>query len=161
MTDDINDISHTSTLAKFEEAVRKDERSRSSSEALIQAALRRAEGLTAQLAKPDWVPRRAHVEQARNSIEKLARMLADITAGHAQGQQVPDGYVLVPRELTAENGAKAFLSGEFSETFDYMDDEGDECVADIPVSWTTIKAIHKKMVSLFAPSDTSTTHERE
>jgi hypothetical protein len=76
--------------------------------------------------------------------------------GHAQTPAVPEGYVLVPRELTAENGAKAFLIGEFSETFDYMDDEGDECVADIPVSWTTIKAIHKKMVALFTPSDTST-----
>lgn len=32
MTDDINDVRHTSTLAKFEEAVRKDERSRCSPE---------------------------------------------------------------------------------------------------------------------------------
>ena len=28
----------------------------------------------------------------------------------------PDGYVLVPKKLTAENGAKGVLSGEFSET---------------------------------------------
>jgi Lar family restriction alleviation protein len=33
MTEDINDVSHTSTLAKFEEAVRKDKRSRTSQEA--------------------------------------------------------------------------------------------------------------------------------
>lgn len=29
---------------------------------------------------------------------------------------VPDGYVMVPMRLTAENGAKGALSGEFSET---------------------------------------------
>ena len=29
---------------------------------------------------------------------------------------IPDGYVLVPKKLTAENGAKSVLSGEFSET---------------------------------------------
>lgn len=80
-------------------------------------------------------------------------------AGHAQCQQVPEGFVLVPRELTAENGAKSALIGEFSETFDYMDDEGDECQAEIPVSWTTIKEIHKKMVALFALTDTSTGRE--
>ena len=29
---------------------------------------------------------------------------------------IPDGYVMVPMRLTAENGAKGALSGEFSET---------------------------------------------
>ncbi|MCV5632502.1 hypothetical protein OFN23_30585, partial [Escherichia coli] len=28
----------------------------------------------------------------------------------------PDGWVMVPKRLTAENGAKGALSGEFSET---------------------------------------------
>jgi len=96
---------------------------------------------------------------ARNDCEIL--WLKDlrsiiVTVDHAQTPAVPNGYVLVPRELTAENGAKSALIGEFSETFDYMDDKDDECQAEIPVSWTTIKAIHKKMVSLFALSQSST-----
>lgn len=76
---------------------------------------------------------------------------ASITTASGEAA-TPTDYVLVPRELTAENGAKSALIGEFSETFDYMDDEGDECQAEIPVSWTTIKEIHKKMVALFARS---------
>lgn len=86
----------------------------------------------------------------------LPQMIAQRRAVLANQQPSPSSaatasadYVMVPRELTAENGAKAFLSGEFSETFDYMDEEGDECQAEIPVSWTTIKAIHKKMVERF------------
>jgi len=45
---------------------------------LVDAGIRHAEGLTAQLAKPDWVPRRSHIEQARNSIAKLAGMLKSV-----------------------------------------------------------------------------------
>jgi hypothetical protein len=45
---------------------------------LIDAALRHADGITAQLAKPDWEPSRAHIKQARNSIEKLAGLLVQI-----------------------------------------------------------------------------------
>lgn len=46
------------------------------SEQLVAAAFRHAEGITAQLAKTDWKPSRAHLEQARNSIRKLANMLS-------------------------------------------------------------------------------------
>lgn len=45
----------------------------------------------------------------------------------------------LPRKLTAENGAKALLIGEFFETGSYL-----------PVSWTTIKAIYAKIVEHFA-----------
>jgi hypothetical protein len=45
---------------------------------LIDAALRHADGITAQLTKPDWEPSRAHIKQARNSIEKLAGLLVQI-----------------------------------------------------------------------------------
>lgn len=73
--------------------------------------------------------------------------------------------VFMPRELTAENGAKALLSGEFFEDVRvpcedceiYMldDNEGIECehcdstgfaTGKVPVSWTTIKAIYAKAV---------------
>jgi len=72
--------------------------------------------------------------------------------------------VMMPRELTAENGAKALLMGEFySELVIYCpdcgvdsgieDDEICETCSDsgtvtqrVPVSWTTIKAIYAKAV---------------
>jgi hypothetical protein len=60
------------------------------------------------------------------------------------------GCVLVPRELTAENGARGALSGKFFVTYDYCDEEGDECTARIPISWMNIRKIHKKMIAHFS-----------
>ncbi|MFH2533781.1 hypothetical protein ABK696_24885 [Klebsiella pneumoniae] len=74
---------------------------------------------------------------------------------------VLDGYVMVPLRLTAENGAKEALSGEFSETRfvncpEYFgDDECETCDGSgrieitVPVTWTTIKAIWAKGVEHF------------
>ena len=72
---------------------------------------------------------------------------------------------MMPRELTAENGAKELLLGEFWETapaacpecFGGADGDGedDQCPncngtgevsQDVPVNWTTIKAIYAKAV---------------
>lgn len=73
--------------------------------------------------------------------------------------------ILMPRELTAENGAKALLIGEFKEEVELeciecggdgkaYDGEEDCLVCDghgiymqkVDVSWTTIKAIYKMVV---------------
>ncbi len=76
--------------------------------------------------------------------------------------------VVMPRELTAENGAKYLLSGEFSvghfiecghcDNGDAKldeDDDYEECELcegqggfniDIPIEWTTIKDIYAKAV---------------
>lgn len=74
----------------------------------------------------------------------------------------PDDYVLVPKKLTAENGAKGVLSGEFSETKFincpecFGDDECETCDGSgrieitVPVTWTTIKAIWAKGVEHLA-----------
>ncbi|HHL1769986.1 TPA: DUF550 domain-containing protein [Klebsiella pneumoniae] len=74
---------------------------------------------------------------------------------------VPDGYVMVPMRLTAENGAKGALSGEFSEAKFvncpecFGDDECETCDGSgkieitVPVTWTTIKAIWAKGVEHF------------
>lgn len=69
-------------------------------------------------------------------------------------------YIRMPRKLTAENGAKALLIGEFSETVENpyyckCGEGPDNCEAcyiaedndipetlTIPISWTTIKAIY-------------------
>ncbi|MFL9632942.1 hypothetical protein ACKC6T_18450 [Klebsiella quasipneumoniae subsp. quasipneumoniae] len=75
---------------------------------------------------------------------------------------VPDGYVMVPMRLTAENGAKGALSGEFSETKFvncpecFSADECETCDGSgrieitVPVTWTTIKEIWAKGVEHFA-----------
>lgn len=75
---------------------------------------------------------------------------------------VLDGYMMVPLRLTAENGAKEALSGEFSETRFvncpecFGDDECETCDGSgrieitVPVTWTTIKAIWVKGVEHFA-----------
>ena len=75
---------------------------------------------------------------------------------------IPDGYVMVPMRLTAENGAKGALSGEFSEakfvncTECFGDDECEICDGSgrieitVPVTWTTIKDIWAKGVEHFA-----------
>ena len=68
--------------------------------------------------------------------------------------------VKLPKELTAENGAKGLLSGEFFEEIEIEcpechgvgDDTCEVCedmgtiTQEVPVSWTTIKAIYKMVV---------------
>ncbi|ENZ8133419.1 DUF551 domain-containing protein [Klebsiella pneumoniae] len=82
-------------------------------------------------------------------------------------QVIPDGYVMVPMRLTAENGAKGALSGEFSETKFvncpecFGDDECETCDGSgrieitVPVTWTTIKEIWAKGVEHFAAAPQS------
>ncbi|HHU3936651.1 TPA: hypothetical protein ACUB0U_000242 [Citrobacter freundii] len=98
----------------------------------------------------------AHIQ---SRIEQACR--ADmLQAGNSP--VIPDGYVLVPKKLTAENGAKSVLSGEFSETKFincpecFGDDDCETCDGSgrieitVPVTWTTIKAIWAKGVEHFA-----------
>lgn len=76
------------------------------------------------------------------------------------GCYFPSEFIKMPKRLTAENGAKAALIGEF--TVDHTeicgDCSGDGCeecdntgerTEKIPISWTTIKEIYDKAVSLF------------
>ena len=82
-----------------------------------------------------------------------------------QAQVYKDGSkVLMPKELTAENGAKALLIGEFKESImvenpefcgcktdlcDYcvsFPDEPERIEQTVDVSWTTIKAIYAMAV---------------
>ncbi|WP_226649477.1 hypothetical protein [Microbulbifer variabilis] len=79
---------------------------------------------------------------------------------------IPEGYVLAPSELTAENGAKYLLLGEFAETTTVtctacsynLAEEGDcevcggegEYSQDVAVSWTNIKAIYRKAIEELA-----------
>ena len=76
--------------------------------------------------------------------------------------------VMMPRELTAENGAKALMSGEFYSEIvqpnpDYCGCNQSDCdyclegmgegveemiTVSVPVSWPTIKAIYSMAVNL-------------
>lgn len=72
--------------------------------------------------------------------------------------------VSMPVALTAENGAKAALIGEFKEEIeldcpDCFGDDSEQCETcdnagviwhSVPVEWTTIKAIYAKAVELLA-----------
>lgn len=73
----------------------------------------------------------------------------------------PGCYVAMPKELTAENGAKYLLIGEFSEIIeiDCCECAGDGCEEcngnghhnqKVPVSWTTIKEIYAMAVKHLA-----------
>jgi hypothetical protein len=63
----------------------------------------------------------------------------------------PNGdYVMLPRKLTAENGAKGLLIGEFKESVHFTVD-GEENKIDVDVSWTTIKAIYDMVVANLQP----------
>jgi len=59
-------------------------------------------------------------------------------------------HVILPRKLTAENGAKTLLSGEFSESVGVVNEDGDEHNDEVPVRWTNIKRIYDMVVAYFA-----------
>lgn len=74
---------------------------------------------------------------------------------------VPDGYCVMPKALTAENGAKYALSGEFkvSRTVTCNECGGDGCndcgdagefEEEITVPWDTIKEIYRAAVGVCA-----------
>ncbi|MCD9263229.1 hypothetical protein SJ345_03645 [Citrobacter braakii] len=95
-------------------------------------------------------------------LAKAIRKGPDMPEADSNSPVIPDGYALVPMRLTAENGAKGALSGEFSETKFvncpecFGDDECETCDGSgrieitVPVTWTTIKEIWSKGVEHFA-----------
>lgn len=97
-----------------------------------------------------------------STLEELAEGIRALHPNAVNSPAIPEGYVMVPMRLTAENGAKGVLSGEFSETQFvncpecFGDDECETCDGSgiieikVPVSWTTIKEIWIKGVEYFA-----------
>lgn len=75
---------------------------------------------------------------------------------------IPEGWIPMPKKLTAENGAKEALSGDFTEhkfincPECFGDDECESCdgsgriKVEVTVSWSTIKAIWEKGADHFA-----------
>ena len=54
--------------------------------------------------------------------------------------------IKMPKELTAENGAKGLLSGEFWAEYTYFDSEDDERTVKVMIDWPTIKDIYAMAV---------------
>ncbi|STA74413.1 Uncharacterised protein [Citrobacter freundii] len=116
-----------------------------------------SEGIVVQIEKLMAVLAVHGIQYERRGNPLLTAMLQ---AGNSP--VIPDGLVMVPKKLTAENGAKSVLSGEFSETKFincpecFGDDDCETCDGSgrieitVPVTWTTIKAIWAKGVEHFA-----------
>lgn len=125
-----------------------------STEVMLNALLRREER-NVQLERMTPEQRAEHDA----GLQEFAAMLQG-AAGNSPA--IPDGYALVPVKLTAENGAKGALLGEFSEIKFiscpecFGDDDCETCDGSgrievkLPVTWTTIKAIWAKGVEHFA-----------
>ncbi|EIW9129901.1 hypothetical protein A8C30_20650 [Klebsiella pneumoniae] len=103
-----------------------------------------------------------HVTNDEERARDLAWDGVKVEPLYRHAQPASDGYVMVPMRLTAENGAKGALSGEFSETKFvncpecFGDDECETCDGSgrieitVPVTWTTIKEIWAKGVEHFS-----------
>ncbi|HBA2829366.1 TPA: ead/Ea22-like family protein [Escherichia coli] len=97
-----------------------------------------------------------------NRVQEYVKLERLRNALSGNSPVTPDGWVIVPKKLTAENGAKGVLSGEFSETTFiscpecFGDDDCETCDGSgrieikVPVSWTTIKTIWAKGCEYFS-----------
>ncbi|EFB5279660.1 hypothetical protein ACOXQA_003489 [Escherichia coli O7:H10] len=97
-----------------------------------------------------------------NRVQEYVKLERLQNALSGNSPVTPDGWVMVPKRLTAENGAKGALSGEFSETTFisclecFGDDDCDTCDGSgrieikVPVTWSTIKSIWDKGIEYFA-----------
>lgn len=98
------------------------------------------------------------------AIDQLRNHLGINPYRSRQIEALPDGMALVPRTITAESGHKSALMGEFSEEVELpcpecygRDEEDDDCEichgggeysVRVYVDWTTIKAIHRRVVDV-------------
>lgn len=85
----------------------------------------------------------AWAEDYVNNDKLLERHLTGRLQG-IEAKVIKDSCVM-PKKLTAENGAKALLMGEFYETIVFHYEEGEPYEVKMPVEWSTIKAIYKKI----------------
>lgn len=86
-----------------------------------------------------------------DNLSDLQRLIDFVDMNHTDNN--------LPTELTAENGAKALLVGEFKETHEInvFNEEGEEVtyLTEVPVSWSTIKDIYKRIVEHYTRNSQS------
>ncbi|SVT93383.1 MULTISPECIES: hypothetical protein [Klebsiella] len=127
---------------------------------LRERAQLKAKNLTYAISQSAFAGVRSELEEELQFLQCALACLEGVNSEPAP--VVPDGYVMVPMRLTAENGAKGALSGEFSESKFvncpecFGDDECETCDGSgrieitVPVTWTTIKEIWAKGVEHFS-----------
>jgi hypothetical protein len=111
------------------------------------------------------------VEQQKNLIASLR---AELRESHSI-TTIPDGYCVMPRRLTAENGAKALLLGEFKvhverecpecddldepdENCEICDGEGEHTIHQV-IPWDQIKFIYSKAVEGLSANAEAAIHD--
>lgn len=113
-----------------------------------------------------WLNNDKHTgdKQETDTMKKQKAVTEQAGSPHPDTSGAAPGYLLMPESLTAENGAKALLTGVFEEivkiecwSCDWDGDEECEICAGhgsltyrVPVSWTTIKAIYRMTVKHLA-----------
>ena len=111
--------------------------------------------------EPQWAARR--IQEGEKAIAKLEELESSLASAC---------HVAMPKELTAENGAKALMTGEFYETIEVGNDafcgcgtcdfciecpnEPESTLQKIPISWTNIKEIYAMAVKHFGAVHTPT-----
>ena len=96
-----------------------------------------------------------------STLEELAEGIRALHPNASNSTVIPEGYVMVPMRLTAENGAKAALLGEFNLEYtltchECFGEGCDDCSGEgtwtstMPIDWTTIKEIWDKAINHFA-----------
>lgn len=72
------------------------------------------------------------------------------------------GLAITFKALTFENGMKQALCGEILEPIELHNEDGESYTMNLPIRWTTIKEIHKKVISLSPKIESKTnTHVNE
>ncbi|WP_313626253.1 ead/Ea22-like family protein [Kosakonia sp.] len=110
--------------------------------------------------------------QTAQWLKELRRRRAAMQAEPVTAATVPDGYCVMPLKLTAANGAKGALSGEFhilrtvtcrecgGDGCEDCDDQG-EWEEEIPIGWDIIKLIYAAAVEACALTETQAAPEQE
>ena len=91
---------------------------------------------------------------------KQLSLMRELREVRRNSPATPDGWAMVPMKLTAENGAKAALTGEFNLEYtltchECFGEGCDDCSGEgawintIPIDWTTIKEIWAKGIEHF------------
>ncbi len=81
-------------------------------------------------------------------VEDLAPLLKAAQALAEILELSIEGWKFVPGEVTAENGLKYALSGEFTQPYETYDSDGEEFYsATMAIDWTNIKAIYKAAIA--------------
>lgn len=103
-------------------------------------------------------PSDEEIERAKDNGHRAVLLAVDVDALTAKPVEhhetektrfnVPQGWALLPTELTAENGMKAALMGEFQFPVSEVGEDGNDHTREVVVPWETIKLIYRAVLSV-------------